>query len=59
MIDMDVPQIGVDGFVVEPCKFAVSVTLRQFGRTQPIRARKMEGRERVGSNSCPGEDEAP
>lgn len=57
VIDRIVAQIGVEGFVVK--KIAVLVTLRQFGGIQPISAEKGEGRERVGSNSCPGEDEAP
>lgn len=49
--------MGVEGFVVE--KIAGTVSLRQFGFTQPISAKTGEGRERVGSNSCPGEEEAP
>lgn len=34
-------------------------TWQRARRRRPIRARGGEGSERVGSNSCPGEDEAP
>ena len=37
------------------CRFS----LTEIRSAWPIRTMKGEGRKRVGSNSCPGEDEAP
>lgn len=50
-----------DDPVVQTCSSCGFKTLRQTSSQSQRRfgGREGEGRERVGSNSCPGEDEAP